>query len=170
MMWADERGSDSHRRFWFDGNTLTLMDEVFGTYAQAHLQGDIDGLLATLAEQYDLHVPLADLAFSDLYVALTRGATSGRYVAMEAVGEVEYHHLAFSQEAIDFQLWVEAGPRPLPARLVIQYKGIEGNPRFVAGLSQWDTASPLPEAQFRFVAPPGATQIEFVTFGADSGR
>lgn len=170
MMWAEERGSNGHRRFWFDGSTLTLMDEVFGTYAQSTLPGDIDDLLTALVDRYDVHVPLADLAVSDLYATVMQGATSSRYVGLVALAGGEYHHLAFSRGAIDFQLWVDAGPGPLPARLVIHYKGIEGSPRFVAELSHWETGSPLPEAQFRFVAPPGATKIEFVTFGADSGR
>lgn len=166
-MWADASGDDGHKRYWFDGSAFTLMDYGFGTYARAVVPGSIDNMLETMQERYGVMMPLADLAFSDLYETLMANVTSAAYVGMQTIHGVEYHHLAFSQEAIDWQLWVENGPRPLPARLLITYTQEDGSPRFAATLSRWDTASPVPDALFDFVPPPGASEIAFVSAGGD---
>ncbi len=157
-----EVSDNVHRRFVFDGSRLTLMDYTFNTYAQVSMPGTIDDALTTLADRYDVVIPLADLALSDLYDKLIGDIVTGSYLGLQIVDSVGYHHLAFQQQAIDWQVWVRSGPHPLPSRLVIIYKSEAGSPRFTASLSEWDTAAPLPDETFRFEAPIGAQRIELL--------
>ena len=57
---------------------------------------------------------------------------SGYLVGARPVNGTACHHLAFSQEAIDWQIWIEDGPMPLPRRLVLTYKDEPGAPQYRA--------------------------------------
>src|SRR5262249_48967490 len=106
--------------------------------------------------------PLADFLFADPYKVLTERVQSGRYVGHHQVGGVPCHHLAFVQAEIDWQLWIEAGERPLPRRLLIIHKKAPGAPRFTATLEGWDLSPSIADDTFTFKAPEGARKIEFV--------
>jgi hypothetical protein len=80
---------------------------------------------------------------------------------MREVNGVSYHHLAFSQATIDWEIWIEDGARAVPAKLLIVYKNQDGSPHFAALLSKWELAS-LPDELFTFEVPAGAQKIEFV--------
>jgi hypothetical protein len=169
-MWAETRGDEGHSSYWYDGTTFTLMDWLYGTYAETPAPGSIDAMLDTLAETYDVHTPLADLAYSDLYGTLTKGATRGMHLGMVSLDGAEQHHLAFVFESLEVQLLIPAGNRPLPSRIVIVYTGEEGRPRFTADLTDWDTNPTLPDEAFRFSAPPGAQAVEMRPLMRDNGR
>lgn len=169
-MWIETRSETTHKQFWLDGSTITLMDIVYGTYAEAPSPGGIDATLNMLADSYGVIVPLSDLALSDLYGSLMPAVETARYLGVRHVGGKEVHHLAFSQADIDWQLWVTTGPQTLPHKLAITYKDEEGAPRFAAVLSDWDMASPLPDTIFEFEPEPGASRIEFVAVGGGRDR
>jgi hypothetical protein len=76
---------------------------------------------------------------------------------------VSCHHLAFSQETIDWQIWIEDGPRPVPRKLVITYKTEPGSPQYVARLSGWNFQPRFSKHFFTFEAPAGAGEMEFLT-------
>ena len=164
-MWIETRSETTHKQYWLDGSTVTLMDIAYGTYAEAASPGGIDATLNLLADGYRVIVPLADLALSDLHGSLMTNVETARYLGVRHVGGKEVHHLAFSRADIDWQLWVTTGPQMLPHKLSITYKDEEGAPRFTALLSDWDTASPLPDTIFEFEPEPGVSRIEFVATG-----
>ena len=68
----------------------------------------------------------------------------------------------FSQEVIDWQIWIEDGPRPVPRKLLITYKEEPGSPQYVARLSDWDFQPCLSDHYFRFQPPKGSDEIEFL--------
>lgn len=160
-MWADTRGERGHKRLWYDGSSVTLYDYVYGTYAQTTVPGTIDATLDDLAQRYGVVLPLSDFAYSDLYAKLIGNIESGIYVGMREVNGVGYHHLAFSQEQVDWEIWIEDGARAVPAKLLIVYKDQDGSPHFSAILSKWELAS-LPDELFTFEPPAGARKIEFM--------
>lgn len=169
-MWAEARGNDAHRSYWYDGDTFTLMDSTYGTYAESPAPGSIDAMLASIAETYDVHTPLADLAFSDLYTTLTERMTRGLYLGTAMLAGEEQHHLAFVSEDLEVQILIPTGNRPLPSRIVIVYAAEDGRPRFVADLRDWDTNPRLPDEAFQFSAPPGAQAVEMVPLVRDGER
>ena len=68
-------------------------------------------------------------------------------------------HLAFSLENVDWQIWIEAGARPVPRKIVITYKDEENSPQYTAILSNWDFQTKLPDFLFKFAPPDGAKEI-----------
>ena len=84
---------------------------------------------------------------------------TGEYLGIHLAAGVPCHHLAFSQEAIDWQIWIDAGPQPLPRKIVISYAGEPGAPQYTATIRRWNLDPAFPEDLFRFEAPEGATGI-----------
>ena len=47
------------------------------------------------------------------------------------------HHLAFAQEHVDWQVWIEDGAQPLVRKFVITYKDEPGAPQYTAIFFDW---------------------------------
>jgi hypothetical protein len=100
-----------------------------------------------------------DLAASDPYASLTAKIETGSYLGINQVLGVDCHHLAFSQENIDWQIWITEGAQPLIRKLILTHKLEPGAPEFTALLMHWDFSTPIAESDFEFEAPPGAIKI-----------
>ena len=68
-------------------------------------------------------------------------------------------HLAFTGVNADCQIWIADGPKPLPRKIVINFKTIAGSPQVTQIFSDWDLVSPISDSVFTFVAPDGASKI-----------
>ena len=51
---------------------------------------------------------------------------------------VNCHHLAFTQENVDWQVWIQDGPQPFIRKFVITHKNEPGAPEFTALITHWD--------------------------------
>lgn len=145
---------------WYDGRTLTLLNGHAGTYAAIDAPDRLEAMLDHVIKQYGLTVPLADLFFPNLYEVLTEHTLSGVYVGLHSVDGQPCHHLAFRQEMIDWQVWIDAGEHAVPRKLVITYTREPGFPHYAAVLENWDLAAKPPAGVFAFRPPPGTKQIE----------
>lgn len=155
-------GDEHRRQVFYDGSTVTLYDMLKDLYAVTEVPGDIDGALDLVFEKYGLTVPLADLVYADPHAVLTEDAEYGSMVGVHGCGEKRCHHLLFTQEIIDWEIWIETGPRPVPRKLVITYKKEPGSPQYEARLSRWDFHPRLSEHAFTFHPPDGASEMEFL--------
>jgi len=71
-----------------------------------------------------------------------------------------YDHLFFSQPpGIDLELWLSKNEQALPARLIVTYRSLPGNPNFVALFSDWNLDVRPPDTDFTFQPPAGAEQV-----------
>jgi len=159
---VEYRGDEGGRRVVFNGHTLTLHDLRVNLYAQTEMTADIDTAVDRMFEKFGFSVPTADLVYADPYSTLTASVDSGFVVGLHTVQGVRCHHLSFSQESIDWQIWIEDGPRPLPRKLLITYKDDPGSPQYTVQLSRWDLSPHISDAYFEFHPPSGAGRIEFL--------
>ncbi len=166
-LWADVNGDIGHKRVLYDGRTARLLDYTYGTVAETAGKATIESTIDDLIDRLGVVVPLAELAFDDPYATLIGNVETGSYLGIRIVDGIEYHHLAFTQETIDWEVWIENGARPLPRKLLIRYKDEPGSPQFVAILSDWDLADASPDALFSAETPIGMTPIEFIDVGGD---
>jgi len=147
--------------FYYDGNTLTLWDKIKNVYGVVPTPSTIDATISTIIDKYDFSFPLADFISSNFYKKLTEKIKTGYYVGTSLIGGVVTHHLAFSEDNIDWQIWIEAGDRPLPRKILITYKNLPGSPQYSAIFSEWDF-QPLNQDIFTFKPPEEAVKIEFL--------
>jgi hypothetical protein len=157
---ADATGDTLNRAAWYDGRTLSVLNKEQNLYLSVEMPNTIDAVLDKVAEDYGIVVPLSDLLYSDPYATLMEGVLYGDYLGLHQVAGVLCHHLAFSQDEIDWQLWIDAGDKPLPRKLVITYLGEAGAPQYTAVIKRWSLEPKFPEGLFRFETPEGAKRIE----------
>jgi len=155
-------GDEDTRTVVIDGETFTFYDRENNLYARTDVPSPIDAAIDHAFELYGFSVPIADLVYTDPYQTLMENVQSGSVIGRHIVDGVSCDHLAFSQETIDWQIWIEDGPRPLPRKLVITYKSEPGSPQYVARLSGWDFAPRLSDRYFEFSPRPGAAEMEFI--------
>jgi hypothetical protein len=157
---ADATGDTLNRASWYDGRTVTVLDKEHNVYATIEAPGTIDATFDKLQDEYGVVLPLADLLYSDPYAVLMAGVTYGRYLGLHQAAGVDCHHLAFSQDTIEWQIWIDAGDKPLPRKLVISYVQEPGEPQYSAVIRRWNLESKVPEGLFTFEAPEGAQKID----------
>jgi len=159
---SEFNGDRRQARVVFDGKTVTLFNAAKNLYAVTDAPPEIDSALDHLFELYGSSVPLADLIYADPYRTLIENVETGFVVGKHAVSGTRCHHLAFTQEEIDWQIWIEDGPRPVPRKLVITYIDEPGSPQYIAELSDWNFQPRLSDHHFTFRPPAGSDEIEFM--------
>jgi hypothetical protein len=156
------KGDLRNLRFWYDGKTVTLFEPKLNFYAITEAPPHIDAALDHAAAEFGITAPAADLVLSDPYAALIGKVQSGFYAGLHEIFGVKCHHLAFTQEDIDWQIWIEDGRMVVPRMLVLTYKKVEGSPQYTAVISDWNLTPRLPDSLFTFLAPEGAQQIRIL--------
>jgi hypothetical protein len=157
---VETEGDDCRRMAWYDGRTVTVLDRAGNTYAVIDAPNRTEDMLDFLVEQYGLTIPLADVLFPNLYEVLTGNVLSGVYLGVHTAGGQACHHLAFRQEMVDWQVWIDAGTHPVPRKLLITYTREPGQPHYVANLDGWDLSASPPIGQFTFEAPDGIKRVK----------
>ena len=159
---VEYRGDWRQNLFLLDDSTVTVHDVLVNVYAVTEVPPEIDDALDRMVEVFGFSVPIADLVYANPYAILIDKVQSGSLLGQTSVDGTPCHHLAFSQETIDWQIWIEQGPNPVPRKLVITYKHEAGWPQYTARLSGWDFQPSLSDHNFKFHPPAGADEIEFL--------
>lgn len=159
----DTSGDITNRKVWKDGKHITMLDKEHKVYGQIDDPGTIDQMIDMLLNKYGVTTPLADLLSDDPYTVLMANVITGFYIGLHAVGKVPCHHLAFTQEDIDWQIWIADTERSGPQKMVITYKTSPGEPQYTLQLEGAFRFSdvPLPEI-FTPKIPDGYDKIDFL--------
>jgi hypothetical protein len=157
-------GDDVDWEMWVQGKTLTLLDRAVKEWTSLAVPPSIDEVLDAAVAKHGLTIPVSDLLYSDAKEILLEHVTAARYIGKSRVGPHTCHHLAFRQEVIDWQIWIDAGEVPLPRKFVISYKQEPGMPQYVAVYDKWDLAPKIPPSRFEFKPPSGSRELAFDAF------
>jgi hypothetical protein len=77
------------------------------------------------------------------------------------IGNELCDHYAFRQGDIDWQIWISAGGKPLPRKIVITNRADDARPQSIS-LLHWDLKPTFPDSVFAFAPLKGSTKIEIV--------
>jgi len=150
----------SERCFWYDGKTLTILDRTHNWYSTAAMPPTLDDAIDSARDDYGIDLPLIDFAVSDPYTNAIAKVESAKYYGIGPVLGVPCYHLAFAQQNVDWQIWIEVGPQPLIRKFVIAHKNDPGQPEFTAFITSWDLTDRIADSDFVFTAPVSASKIE----------
>lgn len=106
-------------------------------------------------------MPMADLLKENAAQKLLAKVQSAMFVGASQIDGVTTNQLAFRQPGVDWQIWIEDSPTPLPIQLQIIDKTQPNWPRFLATMSAWNTNPSFDRSIFTFTAPEGARKINF---------
>jgi hypothetical protein len=147
------------KRLWYNDGTLTVYDPPRMVYASVAVPSIIDGMLNQLSNTNNMTIPLSDFTASDPCELLRRDVIYGGYVGIGDVNGVECDHIALSSPKADLQLWLDRSGKPVPRKVVINYRSLPGSPEYIALLSDWKFPKELPASLFRPDLPKKALQI-----------
>ncbi len=156
-------GDERQTQVFYDGKNFTILDMARLVYTKTDVPPTIDAAVDKIFDQYGFSVPIADLVYENPYRILIENVETGFLVGRKSINGRAAFHLAFTQKEVDWQIWIEDGPRPLPLKLLITYKTETGSPQYTAILSSWDFQPRLSEAFAEFYPPPGSDEIEFLS-------
>jgi hypothetical protein len=156
------KGVIADAEFIFDGKTLTLYGKNLNVYAQTEVSGTIDDAIRAYELTTGIPAPGADLLFADPYAILSYGVNSSVYIGTAYVNGVECHHLAFREDKVDWQLWVQAGDKPLPMKYVITSKWHTGAPQYEIRFRDWNMKPKIKGDQFTFTVPKGTSKLDTI--------
>lgn len=158
---ATMRSPRAQRVLYFDGSNATLYSPALKVYSTVEVNDTLAGLVERLQGRFGIEVPLADLFVWGTPAAPLDKIESAMNAGQDVVAGELCDHYAFRQGAVDWQIWISTGPKPLPRKLVIVNRADEARPQSVS-LIAWDLKPGFNDAVFRFVPPPGATQAQVV--------
>jgi hypothetical protein len=158
---ASRIGGYANVELVFDGKTLSVFGKNLNAYAQTETTGSIDQLVAGLRNEYGVAIPGADLLLSGAYEELTKDVLDAKHIGRGVIDGVECDHLAFRNNDVDWQLWVEVGSRPIPRKYVITSKAVTGAPQYTLRIKDWKTDVQVAADAFAFKPPADAKKVDF---------
>jgi hypothetical protein len=161
------RSPKRSRGIWYDGQTFTLLDRVHNLYGSVPVPETIDKFVDAAHDKFGISFPLEDLFVNDPYASASAAIKGGVYFGKVTVLGNPCQHIAFSTDQVDWQLWIQDGPNPLPRKLVITYKKEATAPQFTAIFSGWKLKSGISDKTFVFTPPKGAAKIEVLPAADD---
>jgi hypothetical protein len=162
QFWIESTGDITNTTIWKDDKTFTLLDRANNVYGQVAAPGTIDETMDMMVDKFGVNTPLADLLSNDLFSVLMKNVKTCHYLGIHYTEGIKCHHIAATQNNIDWQIWVDAGDVPQLRKIVITYKQKPGAPQYTAVIKSINEVSQFPENTFTFKAPEGAKKISFL--------
>ena len=156
-MWS----ARSEREIIYDGKTVTLYSPAQKYYSAVAFSEPNSVLVGKLEERYGVEIPLSDLFKWGTPAAPVDKIESAMNAGQDYIENDLCDHSAFRQGTFDWQIWIAAGSRPLPRKLVIVNRSDDARPQSTS-VMEWNLKPAFSAATFRFTPPKGATQIEIV--------
>ncbi|MEJ2378115.1 MAG: DUF2092 domain-containing protein [Pseudolabrys sp.] len=157
---AARKGGYADVEFFFDGKTFTVFDKGHNRFAQSATASSVDQLVDKLGTEYSVQAPGADLLVSNPYKQLMAGVIDAKDIGPSVVDGVECEQLAFRNHDVDWQIWIQAGPKPIPRKYVITSKTVAGAPQYTLLVKGWNTDVAAGPDAFSFKAPADAKKVE----------
>ena len=157
---ADRTGDLVEQSFYYDGKSLTLLNPGDKYFATVAAPGTLEEMLDMARTQLDIVMPAGDLINRNAYDILMADVTQGFVVGKGVVEGARCDHLAFRAPNVDWQIWIQEGPEPLPRKLVITSRDQAAAPQFSVVFTRWDLKPTSTPQTFVFEAPSGAKRVE----------
>ncbi|MFI5323280.1 MAG: DUF2092 domain-containing protein [Thermodesulfobacteriota bacterium] len=148
-------------KLWYDGGQATLLEVPTNDFSLTTLPGSIDQALTKLKEQYQFTPALSEFLFINTYKVMTANVITGAYLGTSDVFGAKCHHLLFVEKDINWQIWIEDGKRPVPRKLVINYKNLPESPQFIAVFKDWILGEPITNSALKPDIPNINSRVEF---------
>ncbi len=146
---------------FYDGSSVSVIAPHTSVYSTVKAPATLDAMLSGLRQNTGMRLPAVPLLKDNPYADLTRDLQSAVVVGETKVDGVLCDHLAFRRPGVNWEIWIEAGPRALPRRLAATYTDRRNFPRSIVEFSCWNLNPWLPDGLFRFHKPNNAKEIPF---------
>ncbi len=161
---ADVVSDQKDRQFFYDGKTFTIYSPRVGYYATVAAPPTIIQLVDQLQDRYGLELPLVDLFRWGTDESASDQITSAIRVGQTTIEGVAVDQYAFRQPGLEWQIWIQRGPQPLPIRLLLTTTDDPKRPQHEITM-KWRLNAAHEDAVFAFAPPKDAQQIVIAELG-----
>ena len=155
------RNAASRREIIYDGKTIAFYTPAQKYYSTVEFSEPIGALIDRLEQRYGVQLPLQDLFLFGTPMAQLDKIESAMNAGQDFIDDDLCDHYAFRQGTIDWQIWISAGGKPLPRKIVITNRADEARPQSISVID-WKLKPTFKDSVFKFTPPPGATKIEIL--------
>jgi hypothetical protein len=145
-----------------DGKTLTVYRKAIQKYVQEDAPKDVSGLgtkiLPIGAATTGILVP--NILNDDPADGLLQGVNSCSYIGLEKVDGTPAHHMKFSQDQFDWEMWVASEGKPFVLRMKQSVDGGNGKATTTETYKNSTVDAPAAKDAFTFSPPKDATKVD----------
>ncbi len=155
-----------------DGGKIFVYIGPTRLYDQKPAPSSFDDLFQSGGPMAGSMLFIDSLLRSDVYGAIMEGVNKVEYAGVEKMGGQECQRLRFSQDQMDWDLWITTGEKPVVVRVQMDMsKGFEAMSSQMPGMKpmkmtavntfqNWQLGGALPNDAFVFSPPEGARKFE----------
>jgi hypothetical protein len=159
---AERTGDLAHQVVVYDGKSLAVYDPEAKEFSQIAAPGTLEEMLDFARQKLDIVAPASDLIYKNAYETLMEGVTEGTVLGKAVIEGARCDHLAFRAPQLDWQIWIQEGPQPLPRKFVITTLDLPNAPEFSVTVTEWNLQPTFDAQTFSFTPQAGAREIPFL--------
>jgi hypothetical protein len=159
---AERTGDIVSQVFTYDGKSLTVYNPQDKVYDQVAAPATLEEMLDFARTKLDIVAPGSDLIVKNAYDILMDGVTEGTVLGKAVIEGVRCDHLAFRAPHVDWQIWIQEGPQPLPRKMVITTLDLPQAPQFSVTVTEWNLTPTFDADTFTFTPQAGVKQVDFL--------
>jgi hypothetical protein len=157
-----------HRRYVYDGKTLAIVSPTEKFYAQVPVPATIREMLAKVATDHAVEIPVADLFDLGTDKDPVTSVRNAFFVGTTEIDGMAADHWAFRSTGRDWELWISTGDKPLPLKFTMVDRYQPTHPRYSVTLA-WTSRADIPDAEFTFVPASDQKRIGILNVGPSKG-
>lgn len=150
------------KELYFASGLLTVFTKSRNFYGQIAIPEGARSALDYAVDELGIDAPMLDFVTDGVADRLLANATDIEHLGTSLIRGKIYEHIAIRAPEIDIQIWIAAEGRPLPGKMALSAKWDGGSPRTVVFMD-WNADPDFPDGEVQFIAPEGATKINFET-------
>jgi hypothetical protein len=159
-LWVSRMGGYTDVDLVFDGQKTALLGRNNNMFTEVSSPGSVEQLVDRLRDEFQVAIPGADLLLGSSYDRLMDGVIDAKHIGQGVIDGIDCEHLAFRNMDTDWQIWIEAGPNPIPRKYVITSKAVAGAPQYTLRVKNWSTDAPVSADAFAFKAPADSRKVD----------
>ncbi len=145
-----------------DGKTLTIYGKGRKQYIQEDAPKDISEMGTKVLQAGPVMVGMLfpNTLSADPGATLLDGVNSCSYVGIDKVDGTPAHHMKFSQDQFDWEMWVASEGNPYILQMSRKIDGDNGKATSTETYKKWAVDAPAAKDVFTFSPPKDATKVE----------
>ncbi|QYA26756.1 DUF2092 domain-containing protein [Gramella sp. MT6] len=156
-MHVQSNGSDGHKGYWYNGETLVYYSFNENNYSVVEAPSDIITMMDSINRAYNIEFPAADIFFPDIVDVVIENFDHIVYLGEKEIEGENCLHIQAVNKDMNLQLWISNDAFYLPLKYLIIHK--DNNTQFEVTFLNWDINPDLPSEMFSFDPPPNARNI-----------
>ena len=164
-------GETGIREWHYDGKQVAFVALAENYYASGEFTKGFDALVDSARENMGSEIPLYAIMRRRLPEQLEDGLKGAAYLGITRVAGQEVHHLAFSDEEEDWQVWISTDEQqPVPVMIIGTEPKKTGWPQYRAYLTDWNFKPDYDATQFTYTPGERTVKISFPDLKSRTAR